>query len=869
MSFRSFISIACSLTFGTALFAGDPDACRQECAQEAAAFLKHCIAEGLENCEARAAEKEAACIAKWCVEEPPPPPTCEEICLAHKNEVFHQCLENGAGEEACHEEANAALQHCLEKECEEPPPPPPPTCEEACAAHGEEVYNACIEDGGGPDFCGSEANKAKKACIAENCEEPPPPPKDCEEICAAHAQAKFAACLEDGGTEAHCKELKNAEYSACIERECEEPPPPPPTCEEACEAYAQAKYEACLGEGLGEGHCTELKNAKFKSCIETECEEPPPPPKDCEEICAAHAQAKFAACLEAGHGEGHCKEVKAAEYNACIERECEEPPPPPEPTCKDECRELSKKIFRECIEGGGTEKDCAAQAENVLVDCLYGCPDAPPPEPTCEERCAKSAEEAFQHCLKENPEGHCLELKNGMLAKCLDLCEGPPPPPDEDCEKRCLNKALEVLHGCLEEGLPEGECKARKETALKNCLAEECDDEPPPPEKTCEEKCEAHASEVFAVCMKKEGATEGACQEKAEKAYRECVLVKCTDEPPPDPSCEDLCEEKAAKAFHDCLEGDKGEEECKAISLETFQTCLEGCDGEPPPEPPCEDACAEQAESIFQTCLDVGGEEGTCRERADAILVLCLERCGTGQPCESRCALAAQVVLTGCELAGLPSKECRHMAGSVLERCLVGCQPELSCPDRCEKLAHKAIEECVGRGGGADKCEQEGKAMLEGCLADCEGGEPPPPCDVQCEEKAKKMLAQCLEEGIGADECEARRDEFLEECLREHGENCTKEAMADLTMFQAFMRGDVNRDGIYDITDPIIILAQLFLGGPANPCEDAVDCNDDGKLDLTDPVILLNFQFLGTDLIPEPVYRSGQDPTADSLICGY
>jgi hypothetical protein len=57
-------------------------------------------------------------------------------------------------------------------------------------------------------------------------------------------------------------------------------------------------------------------------------------------------------------------------------------------------------------------------------------------------------------------------------------------------------------------------------------------------------------------------------------------------------------------------------------------------------------------------------------------------------------------------------------------------------------------------------------------------------------------------------------------------------------------RGDVDRSGGIDITDPILTLSALFLGGSVN-CPNALDANGDTSRDLSDAVFLLGYLFLG------------------------
>jgi hypothetical protein len=81
-----------------------------------------------------------------------------------------------------------------------------------------------------------------------------------------------------------------------------------------------------------------------------------------------------------------------------------------------------------------------------------------------------------------------------------------------------------------------------------------------------------------------------------------------------------------------------------------------------------------------------------------------------------------------------------------------------------------------------------------------------------------------------------------------------------------FMRADANFDRRRDISDPIVSLGYLFLGGPPLPCLEAADANDDGLLDISDPIFTLARLFEGAGQFPEPD-RWGPDPTPDPLGC--
>ncbi|MBI4603304.1 MAG: hypothetical protein HY721_15225 [Planctomycetes bacterium] len=81
-----------------------------------------------------------------------------------------------------------------------------------------------------------------------------------------------------------------------------------------------------------------------------------------------------------------------------------------------------------------------------------------------------------------------------------------------------------------------------------------------------------------------------------------------------------------------------------------------------------------------------------------------------------------------------------------------------------------------------------------------------------------------------------------------------------------FRRGDADLDGRSTLTDAVLVLRRLFLGGEALRCEDAADSDDDGALRLTDALFLLLHLFAGGAAPPEPgPARCGPDPTEDAL----
>ncbi len=83
-----------------------------------------------------------------------------------------------------------------------------------------------------------------------------------------------------------------------------------------------------------------------------------------------------------------------------------------------------------------------------------------------------------------------------------------------------------------------------------------------------------------------------------------------------------------------------------------------------------------------------------------------------------------------------------------------------------------------------------------------------------------------------------------------------------------FLRGDVDANGLLEITDPINNLSFQFLGNFSPPCLDAADFDDNGKVEITDPIANLSHQFIGTVPPAAPgAENCGLDATGDELTC--
>jgi uncharacterized delta-60 repeat protein len=83
---------------------------------------------------------------------------------------------------------------------------------------------------------------------------------------------------------------------------------------------------------------------------------------------------------------------------------------------------------------------------------------------------------------------------------------------------------------------------------------------------------------------------------------------------------------------------------------------------------------------------------------------------------------------------------------------------------------------------------------------------------------------------------------------------------------EVFIRGDASGDGMFDIADPIVMLAHLF-GGVPTLCLAAHDVTGDDLVDVADPVAALDALFGAGTSIPAPFPHCGIVPSAELLGC--
>ncbi len=89
---------------------------------------------------------------------------------------------------------------------------------------------------------------------------------------------------------------------------------------------------------------------------------------------------------------------------------------------------------------------------------------------------------------------------------------------------------------------------------------------------------------------------------------------------------------------------------------------------------------------------------------------------------------------------------------------------------------------------------------------------------------------------------------------------------------QDFVRGDTTLvKGTVDNTDAIVILIYLFVNSSFSvipDCLDAADVNDDENVDISDAIVLLTWLNIGGPPPPSPTPNVGFSPYTIALSCG-
>ncbi len=83
----------------------------------------------------------------------------------------------------------------------------------------------------------------------------------------------------------------------------------------------------------------------------------------------------------------------------------------------------------------------------------------------------------------------------------------------------------------------------------------------------------------------------------------------------------------------------------------------------------------------------------------------------------------------------------------------------------------------------------------------------------------------------------------------------------------AFLRGDVNDDGMVDMSDSVAMLIWVVLSGEPPACQKTGDVDDSGLVNMNDILHLLFYLFRGGEIVAPPFPNVDVDPTPDELFC--
>jgi hypothetical protein len=255
-----------------------------------------------------------SCTQTQCGEEV----DCAQDCEQTADRMFTECRRGGGSEAECANRGRQYLETCMTDDCDIEP-----MCDELCASQAGAVYSECMRSGGDPDECADSYDAFLENCLYEECDTELITMYSCEELCVEESDEVFYTCLDEGESEDVCGPRADEAYEACMMEGCDGGDfERDQMCQVGCFDEADAAYFSCLDSGLTELECISEFEATLDVCLAENCGEEDEGVATCEEECQAMADAAWDECYELGGDDATCDEQWAEMVDTCISDNC-------------------------------------------------------------------------------------------------------------------------------------------------------------------------------------------------------------------------------------------------------------------------------------------------------------------------------------------------------------------------------------------------------------------------------------------------------------------------------------------------------------------------------------------------------------------
>jgi len=153
-------------------------------------------------------------------------------------------------------------------------------------------------------------------------------------------------------------------------------------------------------------------------------------------------------------------------------------------TCEEHCLQRRERLFHQCVDDGGEEKDCDRRATLYLESCRRDECGEYDPTPACDRLCAAQADESAYNCWASGGLLElCIELSLTGFGDCVQkLCDIDLP--DPPCPVVCRLDADDRLRSCLDQGIASETCALAALQDAQACIGQNC-----PPISVCDGAC--------------------------------------------------------------------------------------------------------------------------------------------------------------------------------------------------------------------------------------------------------------------------------------------------------------------------------------------------------------------------------------------